>query len=79
VVRIHGAQIAEAHLRDARGEQKLKESIEAAESFISKTSNEIGLAMVNYIYGATETPSASRKAGRPRQRKRDDVRAGKSD
>ena len=67
VTMILGAQIAEVHLRKPyRDEEKLNKDAEDAETFISQKSNELSLAMVKYIYGESEVPSA--QGGRRRKR-----------
>ena len=51
---IHGGQIAELHRSKPGSEEKIDEHTKAAEEFISKHSDELGLKMVKYIYGGAE-------------------------
>ncbi len=51
---IHGAQIAEGHLRNHHNEEKIKEHTDGAEIYIAEKSNELGVNMVKYIYGKSE-------------------------
>jgi len=64
VTMIHGAQIVEAQGWRPGYEEKINKHAEEAEEFISQKSNELGLAMVNYIYGESEAPGARRGARR---------------
>jgi hypothetical protein len=53
---IHGAQIADAHLAKwPYSKEKIAEHTKSADEFITRKSNELGLAMVNYIYGDSAT------------------------
>jgi len=63
---IHGAQIVETHRQEPLFEEKTSKHTKDAEEFISQKSNELGLAMVNYIYGESEAPCARREARRKR-------------
>lgn len=65
VLLIHGVQIAEAHMRKPHlDEEKIRKDGEYADAFISKNSEELGMAMVKYIYGK------SREANAPYDRRR---------
>ncbi|MEY2411020.1 MAG: hypothetical protein QOF48_3690 [Verrucomicrobiota bacterium] len=57
---IHGAQIVEAHLSKPACEEKASEHAEAAETYISEHSRELGLKMVRFIYGESEEPMVRR-------------------
>lgn len=63
---IHGAQIVETNKPIARNEEKLNKHAEEADEFVSRKSNELGLAMAKFIYGQSEVPDAQRKARRRR-------------
>ena len=48
---IHGAQIVDGHLSQPGAEEKINEHTKDAEEYIAQKSNELGLAMVKFIYG----------------------------
>jgi hypothetical protein len=57
-------ELARSQGRQEYYADKLTEDAKDAEDYISKHSNELGLAMVNYIYGESEAPSAQGKTRR---------------
>jgi hypothetical protein len=67
VAMIHGAQLVEAVGSIPGAETKINEDAKAAQEFINQRSNELGLAMVKYIYGEqSEAPPANEKRRRGR-------------
>jgi len=58
---IHGAHIVEAHHSEPGYEKKAREHAKAAEIYISEHSNELGIAMVNCIYGDSGGGCADRR------------------
>jgi hypothetical protein len=61
VLMIHGAQIADAHLRNPHcDKEKMNKNAEDAEAYISQKSNELGMAMVKYIYRDDPIPEVRR-------------------
>lgn len=67
---VHGAQITEPFLQKSQSQEKIDKKVEEAEAFIVQKSDELGMAMVNFIYGESETPGAMCEVrnGRPTQR-----------
>ena len=63
---IHGAQIVESQRWEPRFEEKIRERAEASEEYISQKSDELGLAMVKYIYGEPEALDPQPKTRRKR-------------
>jgi hypothetical protein len=61
---IQGGQIVESQGWRPVYAEKAKKEAQVAEEFISQKSNELGLAMVNYIYGESEVPGTRSKARR---------------
>lgn len=53
---IHGAQIAESHGSKPGFEEKIHRYAEEADEYISKRSHDLGLKMIEYIYGEPLQP-----------------------
>jgi hypothetical protein len=59
---IHGAQIADAH--NCVDSKEMTQHAKASDEFIAKDSNELGLAMVKYIYGHSDEKGLRRDGRR---------------
>lgn len=58
---VHGAQIVEAHKSEPSGHDKMRQHAKDAEEYVSESSREMGIKMVEYIYGESEALPTKRK------------------
>ena len=58
---IHGAQIVQAQGTKPGYEERIAEDVKATDEFISQKTEEMGLKMVNFIYGGNESGARTGK------------------